>query len=407
MPLFGPAKKLMLKTPAKIFILAILIRLLVMPFFYHPDIKSQLFHSQYLSHGVLNIYDFVDKNRSHLPYPNIFVYLPFTYYFFGTVDFVLSPIYPNDLYQWLNDWGENKNSYPNMIFFMLVLKIPYLIFDLLLGYFLYKLYNSKKILYLWLFNPISIYLIYILGNFDIIPTFFTVLSFYFLRNKKQLLAYLSIGIAIALKIYPIIFLPFLFFYDKKNIIKNTKYAIFSLIPLILSILPFINQKSFYNSFIGSGLTQKILEYKIMNIPVFPILFLVILINYFFSKSKDKFEIAILQIFLIFIGLVKFHPQWLMWFFPFVLVVFIKNKIINKLFLIFFFILIFSYIFLFNDNFLFWGHLVPIDPLFADLTSPFYFIKLRFLTNPIIIQQQIHQILLFLAIIGSFLYAKKK
>jgi hypothetical protein len=112
-------------------------------------------------------------------------------------------------------------------------------------------------------------------------------------------------------------------------------------------------------------------------------------------------------FLVFIGLVKFHPQWLIWFFPFVLVVFINSKIVNKLFFILFFILIFIYIFLFNDNFLFWGHLVPIDPLFADLTSPFNLIKQKSTTDPIILQQQIHQILLFLGIIGSIFYAKKK
>lgn len=395
------------KINKKIIFLAILIRLLVMPFFYHPDIKSQLFHMQYLSHGVTNIYDFVDKNKSHLPYPNIYVYLPFTYYFFGSVDFALSPIYPNDLYQWLNDWGTSQNNYSNMIFFMLVLKIPYLIFDLLTGFILYKIYKSKKVLYFWLFNPISIYLIYILGNFDIIPAFLTLLAFYFIKNNKQLLSYFSIGIAIALKMYPIMFLPFLFFYDKKNIFKNIKYAIFSLLPLILSILPFIKQKSFYDSFLGSGLTQKILEYRIFGLPIFPTLFILILIAYIVSKSKYKFEIAILQTFLIFIGLVNFHPQWIMWFFPFLIIIFINAKTKDKIFFTIFFLLILAYIVLFNDNYLTWGHLIPIDSNFINLTSPYQLIKLRTSFDPAIFQKTIHNLLLFLGITGSIFYAKNK
>ncbi len=378
-----------------------------MPCFYHPDIKSQLFHAQFLSHRVFNIYDFVDKNKTNLAYPNIFVYLPFTYYFFGSVDFILSPLYPNDLYLWLNDWGINQNSYPNMIFFMFVLKIPYLIFDLLTGLILYKLYQNKKVLYFWFLNPISIYLIYILGNFDIIPTFLTILAFYLMKNQKQFWSYLSIGLAIALKIYPVMFLPFLFFYYPKKIFKNIKYAVFSMVPLILSVIPFLGQKSFYNSFIGSGLTQKILEYRILNFPVFPILFIAILIFYCFSKSKFKFEIAVLQTFFIFIGLVKFHPQWIMWFFPFIIILFIESKIKNKIFFIVFFALIFAYILLFNDNYLTWGHLIPIDPNFINQTSPYQLIKLRTSLNPVSIQKFIHNLLLLIGITGSIFYVKNK
>jgi len=362
---------------------------------------------QFLSHGVTNIYDFVDKNKSHLPYTNIYVYLPFTYYFFGSVDFILSPLYPHDLYTWLNDWGVNQNSYSNMMFFMLVLKLPYLIFDLLIGFFLYKIYKNKKLLYLWFFNPVSIYLIYVLGNFDVVPAFLTILAFYFIKNNKQLLSYLTIGLAIALKMYPIMFLPFLFFYDTKNIFKNIKYAIFSLVPLIISIIPFIHQQSFYDSFIGSGLTQKILEFKLASIPIFPLFFVFILINYYLSKNKYRFEIAILQTFFIFIGLVNFHPQWIMWFLPFFSIIFIQSKIKEKIFFILFFSLIFLYIILFNDNYLIWGHLIPIDSSFIDLTSPYQLIKLRTSLNPVSLQKNIHSLLLLSGILGSIYYAKKK
>jgi len=391
----------------KVILLAVLLRFLIMPFFYHPDIKSQHFHFQFLSQGIFNIYDYIDQNKTKLGYKDTFNYLPLTFYTFGLTQTISKPFLSSDFYSWLNDWGENQNNYPNMIFFILVLKIPYLIFDLLTGYILYKIYKNKKILYFWLFNPISIYLIYILGNFDIVPTFLTLLAFYFIKTNKQFWSYLTIGFAIALKMYPIMFLPFLFFYDKKNILKNIQYSIFSLIPLILSVLPFVKQQSFYDSFFGSGLTQKILEYRINGLPIFPVFFLLILIIYYFSKSKNKFEIAILQIFLIFIGLVNFHPQWIMWFFPFIITFFVNSKIKDKLFLTIFFILILTYILLFNDNYLTWGHLIPIDPNFINITSPYQLIKLRTSIDPSLIQKNIHSLLLLLGTIGIFCYAKKK
>ena len=378
-----------------------------MPFFYHPDIKSQHYHFQFFSHRVLNIYEYLSQNKSTLGYKDTFNYLPLTYYTFGITQAITKPFLGNDFYLWLNDWGENRNNHINIIYYMFLLKIPYLILDIGLAILLFKIFNNSKIFYFWLFNPISIYLIYILGNFDILPAFLTVLTFYFLRKQKLIFSYLSIGVAIALKMYPIIFVPFIFFYEPKDILKHLKYCCFSLIPLIITVVPFINQNSFISSFLGSGLTQKILEYKLLNLPIFPILYLLILINYIFSKSKYKFELAVTQTFLIFIGLVKFHPQWLLWFFPFVLIIFINSKIINKLYLILFFILISIYIILFNDNFLFWGHLVPVDFAFVDITSPFQLIKLKTSINPFLLQQQIHQILLLLGIIGSFLYVKKK
>jgi len=395
------------KINKKIIFLAILIRLLVMPFFYHPDIKSQHFHFQFFSKGIFNIYNYLDQNKSELGYKDTFNYLPLTYYTFGLTQTITKPFLGNGFDKWINDWGETRNDHPDIIFYMFFLKIPYLILDIGLAFLLLKTFKNSKIFYFWLFNPVSIYLIYILGNFDILPAFLTLLSFYFLKNNKLFFSYFSIGIAIALKMYPVIFVPFIFFYKPKDILKHLKYCWFSLLPLIITVLPFITQTSFINSFLGSGLTQKILEYKLFNIPVFPVFYLIILVNYIFSKSKQKFEIAVTQTFLIFIGLVKFHPQWIIWFFPFVISIFINSKKNNKIFLISFFILIFSYIFLFDDNFLFWGHLTPINSLFIELTSPFQLLKLRFLKNPIIIQQQIHQILLVLGISGSIFYAKNK
>lgn len=377
-----------------------------MPFFYHPDIKSQHFHFQFFSQGIFNIYDFISHNKTQLPYQDTFNYLPLTYYTFGIIHTVSKPFLGENFSSWLNNWGEAQNNDPNLPFYLFILKTPYLFLDISLGLLLFKIYKNKKLLLLWFFNPTSLYLIYILGNFDILPTILTVLSFYFLKKERHVFSYFTIGLAIALKIYPIIFLPFLLFYQKQSLSKLIKYSFIAVTPLIITLLPFLFQKSFFDAFLGSGLTQKLLQYRIFKIPVFPVFYLAIFLHYCFSNSQLKFEKSIFFLFLIFFGLVKFHPQWLLWFFPFVLVFYNSFKKIN-IFILSFLILIFVYIALFNDNFLTWGHLIPVDPSFILLTSPYQLIKLKTHFDPTYIQSQIHTILLLSGIAGILFYAKKK
>lgn len=77
-------------------LISLLLKLWLMPWFYHPDMKSQYFHFQFLNKGVVNIYQFVDQNRKQLPYQDTFNYLPLTYLAFGGIHSMLKPIMPAD-----------------------------------------------------------------------------------------------------------------------------------------------------------------------------------------------------------------------------------------------------------------------------------------------------------------------
>lgn len=383
----------------QVFFLGLLIRLLAMPFFYHPDLKSQLFHTQYLSRGVFDIYAYVDKNKATLSYPNIFVYLPLTYFFFGTINIILSPFYPISLYSWLNDWGFYQNNYADFFQFMLILKIPYLIFDLLIALLLKKLCPNTKTYLYWLFNPLVIYLVYIMGNFDVIPTALTLICLYYLSKNKPLLGYGSLGLAIALKAYPVMFLPVFLIKFSKNINQVITGSIVSITPIFLSVLPYWFYPAFQKSFFGSGLTQKMLEIKMLSLPVFPIVYLLIII-YFFLKKNVPIERIFLMIFLSFILLVKFHSQWLIWFLPFY-----TKYLNNKQYQISFFsifLLCLLYVFLTNDNYLFWGHLTPISWQFRQLSSPYTFITHRFNFPPETIQIYLK---ITIGIMGLLLFLK--
>jgi len=335
---------------SRLLLVAILIRLAIIPWFYHPDIKSQLFHTQYLAHGVTNIYQFLDTNRHQLPYTNIFVYLPFTYFFFGLINIASKPFYPHDLFVWLHDWSPLQNNYPNLPYYLLVLKLPYLLSDILTGFLLFKIFKRPQILWVWLLNPFSLYSIYVQGNFDIIPVMLVVLSYYFLQKQRLIFSFFILGIAIALKMFPIIFLPFFLAKLPKNIKIYFVSLLFSGLPLLLSCLPFLSTSSFISSFVGSGLTQKILELKYFSIPIFPLVFLAIFLFYL-RHSQTKLELCLLALMFSFFALVKFHPQWLIWFLPLSLPAVLKNKATAIITLITLSLSI-LYVFLINDNFLF-------------------------------------------------------
>ncbi len=386
-------------------VLAFIIRLIIMPLFYHPDIKSQHYHFQFLSQGYLNIYQFIDQNLPRLAYTDTFNYLPLTYFFFGAIQFLLRPFLPHDFFLWLNDWGVGANDYPNLYCFMFILKIPYLFFDFLTAFLILRLTNSPKAFRLWLFNPISLYVIYVLGNFDIVPVFFTCLSLYLVKKQRYSFSALSLGIAISLKAYPVLFLPFIILRPPYRLRLIFSYIFLATLPLLATIIPFLFGHHFLQSFTGSGLTQKIMEYRFLQLPLFPVLYFFILIHYLLTRpSSQYFHLSL--VFLIFLSLVNFHPQWLIWFLPFQLVyIFTKPSLVYLHLPLYF--LVFTYIFLTPDSFLFWGHLTAVDSQFINLTSPHSLLFYRFSLNPDLIRDLSHRAITLYSIFLASAYVQNR
>lgn len=379
----------------KIFIFAFILRLIIAPLFFHPDIKTQNFDFQFLAQGKINIYQYLEANRKSLSNSDTFNYLPLVYLSFGFQQIILKSFLPTDFSKWINDWGLNQNNYPNLFYFMLILKLPYIFFDLSIGYLLYKIYD-KKLLTLWLFNPLSLYLIYILANFDIVPVFFSVLALYYLKKSQSTLAFLFLGIATALKLYPLLFFPFFLFNQRTNFKKLFIDSLTYLLPLFLTIIPFIFDTSFIKEFSGSGLTQKLFESRLFDIPVYPVIYFIVFIYFIYSKNK-KIENSFLILYLAFVVLVNFHPQWLLWFLPFILFPVIKNIRWTVIFIISI-LLVLIYILLTNDYYLFWGHIIPIDPFFIQLNPPYLIISQRLHLAPETIQLYLKYILAFVSLL---------
>lgn len=316
-----------LKIPSirNLLILAILLRLLVMPFYFHPDIKTYHFQASFLKQGVWDIYSFLVDNRQGLTIKEEFVYFPLTYYFLGGYQAAISPILGANFTNWLTDASSHAATWVGVYRYLILLKLPYLILDiaiaLLLTQFFVNFSDKKKAVIYWLFNPFWLILIYVFSNVDIIPVYISLLSIWFLAKEKFLYSGILLGISAGFKAYPLIFLPFLILYTK-NIKQALLLLISSLVTLFLVILPFWSE-SFKQSALLSGLTTRIflsnLSIGFGEVLLLPLISLTVLffhgmINQ--KKEKDllwKFPLAAL---LILFSTIHFHIQWLLWLTPF-------------------------------------------------------------------------------------------
>jgi hypothetical protein len=239
----------------KLAILGLMIRMVVMPFTLHPDLLFiNFFPSLLIRDGVFDIYSYLEKHFSvQISQLGWFYYPPMTYYSTGFFQFIFKPFTPL-MTVWLSDVGAQisgggglAHHYANLsgseqlfrnLFF---LKLPYLFFDfataLTLLWIVPKKENAIKAFKLWMLNPVAIYASFIFGQFDIIPTFFVLLSIYLVKAKKKQLACFILGVGAAYKNFPfILLLPMVLLLEQSNI-KRVKLVIFGILPYLLFFIP--------------------------------------------------------------------------------------------------------------------------------------------------------------------------
>jgi hypothetical protein len=95
---------------------------------------------------------------------------------------------------------------------LFLLKLPYLFFDLGCAFLLFRLGSdraqSKLMLGFWWLNPVLIFAVYIFGRHEVIALFFVILSLYLIRQERPNGGLLALGVAIALRYYAMLLLPF-------------------------------------------------------------------------------------------------------------------------------------------------------------------------------------------------------
>jgi hypothetical protein len=278
-----------------------------------------------------------------------------------------------------------------MFEFMLLLKFPYLLFDLAIGLLLMQV--SRRFLALWLFNPLSLYAIYMIGQFDIIPAALTVAALLLTRKNKLVAAVILLGLGAALKTYPLLLVPFVLIRSsgfKQIILTVSAFTA----AFILPFLPVINSSAFRYSITHSNLMQGIFYANIgvsatQNIPIYVLVWgLVFWLSWKRRKNVDLLPEFFTLTFTVTL-ISHFHAQWLVWSLPFLILVLARNirlwPVIAAVTAGFF-----GTVWLIPDQFVFLGLFSPVNP--QALIFPSLYELVKPMVQPEFIQSMFHTLL---------------
>ncbi len=353
------------KTILKFFSLGLLLRLLIMPFTGHWDLTS-------LNQVADNLFN-LGKATAYQHY--FAIYPPLTYILLGLWQKIISPFTFFDLSNFLSDPNIISFLNPHVFRYLFLLKFPYLFFDLVIGFILadfFKGSQKEKIFKLWMLNPITLYAVFAWGAIDIIPTFFSILALYLARKNHGLLGGLLLGIGASFKAFPFLLLLPLCLICFSTQKARIKAFIFGLMPFLITILPFIADKSFISRFFSSDQLQVIQHASFyigreQNISIFYIFYIILLIFLYRNKLSVKYLTWIFFLILfLFYALSAFTPQWFVWGLPFFFLILADNNLSVKWYysiLLIYFLLVILFEVTLNL-----GLLAPVDNSFLEYPS---------------------------------------
>ena len=376
-----------------IIIIGVLLRLILASVTSHSDIQAFNIAGKIIASGnILNFYDYLQSLPAEDPIKNlvVFNYPPLIYLYHGAFNFLFGGI--SSLSQINQFIVDSASNYGNLQFnvHLLFLKLPYLVFDLLIGFILLKLFDSPKksltAFSLWMFNPVNLYATYMMGQFDIMPTFFILLSIILIVKNKLNLAALALGVGIALKLFPIfLIIPFLIL--GKNYWEKAKLGVLSLVPYLVSIVPYLSSHGFRSAALFANQNSKSLyanipvsgEEAIILFPVALIFFYIFIwqdkhIFSYIHKTKNIWKLYLVPLLLFFI-FTHFHPQWLLWVTPLLIFDLVENDFKNIIPNILIFLSWFGSLFFFEPG-LNINMFAPLIPVLHDMPSIWILLNLK-------------------------------
>ena len=236
---------------------------------------------------------------------------------------------------------------PNVFRTLFLFKIPYLIFDLGCSFlFLFILQERKKGLAafkFWMINPVVIFSAFIFSRYEPIVIFFILLSLYYAKNNLSAKALFSLGIAVIVRSYPLMLLPFFVIIIGKTSWERLKLAFWGLLPLgIMTVISRLFQGA---SEIGVWVNMPHSNYLMglrwsmrMSYDVIFVFFMgyTILFLYTYFRTNHSFahlwKINLILL-LFFFATCFFHPHYFMWLIPFLALQVVEDKRFIALFAI--------------------------------------------------------------------------
>lgn len=331
------------KSLAKIFkswwfrwlLLGLFLRLILMPFTLHPDIRAIDLGAYLISQKTewLTFYDYLSNiDPDHLLVKtygtDLFIYPPLAYLVPGAFMFFLGPLYDfsfNHLF--LLDMEKTYRMF-ELFKTLFLLKLPYLLFDFLLAFLLYHLFTKEKgktAFKLWLVNPVTLYATFAIGQIDIFPTLLVVTALFFALKEKKELSILMLGLGGAFKLFPLLFLPIFALVLEKRFWRFLMLLVIGVMAYLIAIIPYLFFSPMYrqSAFLASQ-TEKMFYMKLPlsgaeYIPIFALGYFLLL--YFaarLTRKKETLWLLGLSLMLLFFSVTHYHPQWFLWITPFLI-----------------------------------------------------------------------------------------
>lgn len=267
-------------------------------------------------------------------------------------------------------------SHPLAMRYIGLFKIPYLIVDVAIIPILWKIFKNRNrrivLISLWALNPTVLFAAFVWGRFEVIPIFLVLLSFYFASKNRALWSIVFLSLAVSSRVGYLLAVPFFLIYFSKTWKDYIYFGIIFLLPyeILEKILFFLSGVSasgdagvnflsyFTHSQFGNGFTATSLM-----VLVYPV------IIYLFYIERGALNLKKLIYFssfgmLSFFAFGLFHPQYLAWLAPFLMLasVYHRKNLIAYLALIFFGLI---YISAFYGPRLTWGLFAPLDGNFFN------------------------------------------
>ncbi len=316
----------------KYFLIGMLIRLAFLPFFFQRDLLStyQRASETVFAGNFASDFQQILTNAIHSSYLFIIKSI------FPAIGEYSSILLDTDTW---TSWIGFISSY-NVFTALTLFKGLYLIFDLLCMFIILRLsYDNDpggrlNVFKFWMFNPVVIFVLYVFARHDIIGIFATVIALLLAKKDRKYWSIIILALAIALRFFPVMMLPLFIFYlakSKKDYLILTSIGISGLIGVELFsyfyfgksvIFSLLNAQHF--DYILSAKLDLIIHDRIF---IFIAVYIIIILSFLHIRKKS-FDILLNYgaiIYLAYIALCYFHPQYVLWTVPFLIVIFARRR----------------------------------------------------------------------------------
>ena len=222
---------------------------------------------------------------------------------------------------------------------LFLFKTPYLIFDLGCAFLLLAILPEPRkgltAFKFWMVNPIVIFSAFIFSRYEPIAIFFILLSLYYARNNLSAKSLFFLGIAVIIRLYPLILLPFFIIIIGKTLRQRLKLVFWGFLPLgvIIVLSRLFHGVSEVALWVNAPHASYLMDlhwslgiaYDV--IFVFYLAYTIILLYTYFVTDHSFTSLCQtnLVVLLLLFATCFFHPHYFMWLIPFLTLQIVKDK----------------------------------------------------------------------------------